>query len=243
MTGVQTCALPIYTGAAYNNRQQYGNFYFTNDNITWNLITDSDLPINIYIANFTKGTTTFTLGEQGIEKWYLKNVSATFASLINDHFVSGDTLTLTGVSGTIAVGDTLTGNVSGASAAGQLITVSGTTYQTSNTRYQLGEKVTATSGGYGIVSGIANNSAVLTYYNDQYANVYVEMSNSTGGFKVGDWIQDTRSGGYAFRAQISDIKNYTYVGAQLQPDILNLDRKSTRLNSSHIPLSRMPSSA
>ena len=31
--------------------------------------------------------------------------------------------------------------------------------------------------------------------------------------------------------------------SKLEKKILNLDRKSTRLNSSHIPLSRMPSSA
>ena len=161
----------INTGTSYSNRQQYGNFYMTNDNITWNLIPDSDLPINVYIANFATGSTTFTLGERGIEKWYLSNVSASFASLINDHFVSGDTLTLSGVSGTITVGDTLTGNVSGATAAGKLVSVSGSKYQTSNTRYQIGEKVTATSGGYGVVSGIANSSAVLTFYNDSFSNV------------------------------------------------------------------------
>ena len=215
-------------GASFNNRQQYGNFYFTNDNITWNLITDTDLTINVYTATFNQGVATCTLGEQGIEKWYLSDVSASFGSLINDHFVSGDTLTLSGVSGTITVGDTLTGNVSGATAAGQLISVSGSNYQTSNTRYQLGEKVTATSGGQGIVAGIANNSAVLTFYNDNYSNVYVEMSHSTGGFKVGDWIQDTRSGGYAFHAKITDILNYTYSGAQFQPDILNFTKTGSQ---------------
>jgi len=215
-------------GATYSNRQQYGNFYFTNDNITWNLISDSDLTINVYIANFATGTTTFTLGQQGIEKWYLSNVSASFSTLINDHFVSGDTLTLSGVSGTITVGDTLTGNVSGAAAAGQLVSVSSGKYQTSNTRYQIGEKVTATSGGYGIVAAIANNSAVLTFYNDSYSNVYVEMAASTGGFKVGDWIQDTRSGGYAFRAKITDMLNYTYSGVSIHPDVLNFTKTGSQ---------------
>jgi hypothetical protein len=212
----------------FNNRQNYGNFYFTNDNITWNVYTDTDLVIKVYTANFTTGTTTFNLGQQGIERWYLSNVSASFATLINDHFVTGDTLTLSGVNGTITVGDTLTGNVSGTNAAGKLISVSGGKYQTSNTRYQIGEKVTATSGGYGVVTQIANNSAVLTFYNDTYSNVYVEMRQSTGGFKVGDWIQDTRSGGYAFRAKITDILNYTYSGVHIKPDTLNFIKTGTQ---------------
>ena len=155
-------------------------------------------------------------------------MSASFATLINDHFVSGDTLTLSGVSGTITVGDTLTGNVSGVTAAGQLVSVSGSNYQTSNTRYQIGEMVTATSGGHGIVAAIANNSAVLTFYNDSYSNVYVEMAASTGGFKVGDWIQDTRSGGYAFRAKITDMLNYTYSGVSIHPDVLNFTKTGSQ---------------
>ena len=34
-----------------------------------------------------------------------------------------------------------------------------------------------------------------------------------------------------------------YGGVKIEPQMRKLDRKSTRLNSSHIPLSRMPSSA
>ena len=37
--------------------------------------------------------------------------------------------------------------------------------------------------------------------------------------------------------------NYVATGSEKMPWICEVDRKSTRLNSSHIPLSRMPSSA
>ena len=37
--------------------------------------------------------------------------------------------------------------------------------------------------------------------------------------------------------------HYHYLAWKALADRLSLDRKSTRLNSSHIPLSRMPSSA
>ena len=42
--------------------------------------------------------------------------------------------------------------------------------------------------------------------------------------------------------QFSDAGTFAAVKSQL-PRLRDLDRKSTRLNSSHIPLSRMPSSA
>ena len=46
------------------------------------------------------------------------------------------------------------------------------------------------------------------------------------------------------RAMMSDMVALDIMGAMIQSDLAkNLDRKSTRLNSSHIPLSRMPSSA
>ena len=39
------------------------------------------------------------------------------------------------------------------------------------------------------------------------------------------------------------LTHWTSVGAQCSPTVVRLDRKSTRLNSSHTDISRMPSSA
>ena len=50
---------------------------------------------------------------------------------------------------------------------------------------------------------------------------------------------------YADMCRRKDISSYFSSGLDVAADIalVGLDRKSTRLNSSHIPLSRMPSSA
>ena len=43
--------------------------------------------------------------------------------------------------------------------------------------------------------------------------------------------------------EVAAKRPHTYQFCVWQAEKLNIDRKSTRLNSSHIPLSRMPSSA
>ena len=61
---------------------------------------------------------------------------------------------------------------------------------------------------------------------------------SNGPYMITDWTPSER---------IVLTKNPNYVGgwdsSKIVSDTITLDRKSTRLNSSHIPLSRMPSSA
>ena len=47
----------------------------------------------------------------------------------------------------------------------------------------------------------------------------------------------------AARRARSTVARPPLAGARLEPLLTRSDRKSTRLNSSHIPLSRMPSSA
>ena len=54
-----------------------------------------------------------------------------------------------------------------------------------------------------------------------------------------EW-HEVRKGGWSARHAEKILK---WMEADLFPDIGKRDRKSTRLNSSHIPLSRMPSSA
>ena len=93
-------------------------------------------------------------------------------------------------------------------------------------------------------------------------NKVVLANNATlgGHAKVGDFVF---LGGLAAVHQYTRIGRYTFVGglAAVTKDVIpygsvwgnhakleglnlvGLDRKSTRLNSSHIPLSRMPSSA
>ena len=47
------------------------------------------------------------------------------------------------------------------------------------------------------------------------------------------------------RRYVESLSAYArqFLGQMDKPDVDHIDRKSTRLNSSHIPLSRMPSSA
>ena len=65
-------------------------------------------------------------------------------------------------------------------------------------------------------------------------------ADDTQPFTIEAWLYPTSdqiNGGQAVL-----MNRYSYPGVNRQGWIL-LDRKSTRLNSSHIPLSRMPSSA
>ena len=66
------------------------------------------------------------------------------------------------------------------------------------------------------------------------------MSNKTGTFKLGEKSVDLPVKSGTIGPDVVDIgKLYDRTGAFT----FDPDRKSTRLNSSHIPLSRMPSSA
>ena len=47
---------------------------------------------------------------------------------------------------------------------------------------------------------------------------------------------------YVIEVAVAGFKE-NEIDVELKDGVLNIDRKSTRLNSSHIPLSRMPSSA
>ena len=63
---------------------------------------------------------------------------------------------------------------------------------------------------------------------------YIAEINVDDNTKKRGWVIDTLDNAKSFWKNIFDANNSHWA---------SLDRKSTRLNSSHIPLSRMPSSA
>ena len=146
-------------------------------NRQWNEVQDVDLTMNVYRAKFNTGTATVVIGQQPVERMFLQNVSSSLTTRVGDHFITGDTLTITGsnTSGgnVISVGDRVIGNTSGLTAAGNVVSSLGSNqYATSNTRYSIGEKVNVfdANGSYkgisGIVTSVANSSVQLSYYDE-----------------------------------------------------------------------------
>ena len=91
------------------------------------------------------------------------------------------------------------------------------------------------------VSGALVTGASLTLTRPDTGFTVTMKSNSAGAYI----FQQLDPGTYQLTADASGFAAQT-VQVQLlvdQPATLNLDRKSTRLNSSHLPTSRMPSSA
>jgi hypothetical protein len=220
------------TGAQVTERMKMGTFYQTTNNRQWEPVVDVDLTMNVYRAKFNMGTATAIIGQQPIEKMILANVSSSLTDRLGDHFISGDTLTITGsnTSGgnVISVGDRAIGNVSLLTAAGNVVYSLGSSkYAISNTRYQIGEKVNLfdANGSYkgitGVVTAIANSSAQLNYYDESSANIYAEFISSDGNFIVGQTIQSTRNSGYNYRAQIKSLKDFRYSAVSFEPMALD----------------------
>ena len=227
------------TGQIIDDRQRMGSFFQTTNNKQWYTVPDVDLTINIYRAKFNTGTATFVCGQEPVEKFFLSNVSSSLIGRVGDHFVSGDTLTLTGVTtssgNTIAVTDKLIGNTSLTSASGNVISIPGSSkYVTSNTLYQIGEKVSVfQSNGYfkgitGIVSAIANSSAQLSYYDESTGNIYAEFVTSTGGFDLGSTIRSVRDSGYNYRANVASVGDYRYSAISFEPNVLDFSKTALK---------------
>jgi hypothetical protein len=106
-----------------NNRESTGSFWRTVNNINWYEITDADLKMEIYRANFTPGVGQFVIGDEPMEKLHLNNQSVSFGGLVGDHFSTGDKLTFTNQSGTISVGNRIIGNVSLSNANSYVMSV------------------------------------------------------------------------------------------------------------------------
>jgi len=219
-------------GARVTERMKMGTFYQTTNNRQWEAIQDVDLTITVRRAKFNTGSATVIIGQEPVEKMFLQNVSSSLTTRLGDHFVTGDTLTITGsnTSGgnVISVGDRVIGNVSSLTAAGNVIASLGSNkYAVSNTRYQIGEKVSVfnSGGSYkgitGTVTSIANSSVQMSYYDESSANIYAEFKTSTGGFIANQTIQSTRDSGYNYRANIKSLKDFRYSAVSFEPNVLD----------------------
>ena len=212
---------------SYNDRQRRGKFYSTSNNRKWDLVTDVDIPITVYRADFTASTGTIVLGNDPIEKLILANVSSSLSNRIGDYFTTGDTITIAGANGTIALTDRLYGNTSLGNANGTIINITGSSYELSNTGYTVGEKVDvyAANGAYrGIsanVASVANSSAKLSYYDETSSNIYSEFIGSTGGFTANSVIRSSAQSGYDYRGQVIYVGDYRYSAVSLEPKVLD----------------------
>lgn len=220
------------TGAVVTERMKMGTFFQTTNNRQWDNIQDVDLTMKVYRAKFETGSATAVIGQQPVEKMILANVTSSLTDRLGDHFVSGDTLTITGsnTSGgnVISVGDKVIGNVSLLAASGNVVYNLGSNkYSVSNTRYQIGEKVNVfdANGSYkgisGVVTSIANSSAQMSYYDESSANIYAEFITSSGGFIEGQTIQSVRDAGYNYRAKIKSLKDFRYSSVSFEPNVLD----------------------
>ena len=218
----------INTGQKVSDRQATGTFYQTLNNRSWDLIDGLDLTCNIYRAVFPKDTTAnFIIGNEPVEKFFMANTSTSLSGKVGSWFTTGDTLTVTGANGTIALTDRVQGNNSIANANGNVVNViSATQFAVSKTRYQIGEKVNiyySSNSTYkcsATVTAISNSAAKLSYYNESASSIYGEFKNSTGGFKVGSVISDMIEG-TAYSAQVTSINDYAYGAFSYEPTVLD----------------------
>jgi hypothetical protein len=217
----------INANTTVTNRQGTGQFWQTTNNVNWSEVPDVDLKIEIYRADFTPTTTSFVLGAKPIEKIHLSNQSLSFKSLIGQHFTTGDQVTLTGVSGTISVGDRLQGNISNSKANSSVMTVIDTNkYQMSNNKYVIGEMIyayntTGTLVATANISAISNATAVLSYVDESLSSVYTEWSDSTGGFAANQVISLIGNSGSNYKANVENIRNFNYSTISFQPKVLD----------------------
>ena len=79
---------------------------------------------------------------------------------------------------------------------------------------------------------IRDSSEVEDVAQEAFIKAYRALPNFRGDSAFYTWL---------YRIGINTAKNYLVASGRRAPT--STDRKSTRLNSSHIPLSRMPSSA
>ena len=106
----------------------------------------------------------------------------------------------------------------------------------------------------GLSIGIAGLIFAILYWTDEHSydawnpekeKVFLvanQMSENTF------WASSSAPIGAAIKEKSSEVASYCYLSGNYESDLIRfknkkVDRKSTRLNSSHLDLSRMPSSA
>ena len=209
------------------NREGTGQFWQTTNNINWYEVGDVDLKMKLYRANFTPTTTSFVVGNKPLEKFYLSNQTLSFKSLVGNHFTSGDRITLTGVTGTISVGNRIKGNLSVSNANSTvMVSLGGNQYEMSNNKYIRGEFVSVyNANNYvvatGNISTIANSTVVLSYIDESQINTYSEWAQSTGGFAANQVLTLVGYNGQNYKANIDYVGDYNYSVVSLQPKALD----------------------
>jgi hypothetical protein len=216
------------TGDNVNDRQGTGQFWQTTNNINWYEVGDIDLKMTIYRANFVTGFGSCIIGNKPVERLQLANLTASISTKQGEHFTSGDTLTLSGANGTVAIGNRLRGSISGANANGYVtLSPSANRYLTSNTRYVVGESVSEYNvtgiytGVSGTVAAVSNATAVLSYVDESSANIYTEWTESTGNFYQNNMITLVSNGGNSFQANVTNIADYDYSVTSFEPKVLD----------------------
>ena len=179
-----------------------------------------------YVAtpSFSDGTLTVT----ALKTWTINATSATFTRPGSAPSAAGTVSDSNGLSGSLSCSFYSNSDTSYSTP----LTISNTTSNGTYTIHCTG----STAAGYAAPS---NNNAVLTVSSSNYTITTSTDSHSS--------ITATASIGYGLSQDISISANTGYTISAIIVDSVALsgssDRKSTRLNSSHIPLSRMPSSA
>ena len=215
------------TGTSVTNREGTGQFWQTTNNVNWYEIGDVDLKMEVYRANFTPTTTSFILGNKPVEKLHLSHQTQSFKSLVGDHFTSGDQITLSGVSGTVSVGNRISGNLSLSNANSYvMVSLGGNKYQMANNKYIQGEFVSVyNANNYVVATGnitvVANSTAVLSYIDESQINIYSEWAQSTGGFAANQTLTLVGAGGQTYKANVDYISDYNYSTVSLQPKVLD----------------------
>lgn len=215
-------------GRKYNSRPLTGTFYTTNNNMNWNMVDDIDLAIKFYRANFqTNSIGIATLGNEPVEKLIVSDPSSRFINY-SEPIVSYYRLSLSGNTSSVSVGDYLIGATSGANSTVE--SVVGSVATVSNTKFISGETLSiayssnaAPKGLTTTISSITYGSSSLSNYNVYRGNVTIELKNSNGQYKSGEYLLGAYSNN---TANVASIENFRYSKVSFEPTYIKYKRNS-----------------
>ncbi len=209
------------------DRRGFGTFYQTNNNTNWDIIDGADLTCKFYRAEFQRGSSgVAVLGNKPVERMFVTDRSIPMDAIEGQILISGDRLTLADANGTIAVGNTVVGITSGASA--NVVWKNGTVHALANTGFKLGERVIVNKGTSVVsanVSLLTNARGYLNNFIDGSDYQLVEMTSSDGAFVVGDIVRGYTNPSYF--ATVSSLKNFRYSAASFEPSVMNFKTTAT----------------